>query len=166
MRIIRNSIALIAAMALAVACDPTPMYEEYVSVPGNSWQADSTISFEVEITDTTGVYQAIWHLRNNDDYEWSNIYLFRDVKSDRGVEYADTAQFILADNYGKWLGKGVGELKTNSWPFKSGYLRFRHSGKYTFTLQQAMRTPSLKGVEDVGLGIYKLEPKTDGKEGS
>ncbi len=163
MGIVRNSLIILTLCAIAVGCEPTPVYEEYVSVAGNSWSADSTVSFEVDIEDTSGVYQAIWHLRNNDDYEWSNIYLFRNVRSDRGIEFADTAQFILADNYGKWLGKGVGELKTNSWPFKNGYLRFKHSGKYIFTLQQAMRTDELKGVEDVGLGIYKLEPKENGK---
>ncbi len=166
MRIVRNSFIVAAICATALACEPTPLYEEYVPVAGNAWSADSSVSFEIEIEDTTAVYQAIWHLRNNDDYEWSNIYLFRNVTSERGIEFADTAQFVLADNYGKWLGKGVGELKTNSWPFKNGYLRFKHSGKYTFTLQQAMRTNKLKGVEDVGLGIYKLEPKENGKEGN
>ncbi len=166
MQTVRNSFLILAVSVLAWACDPQPIYEEYVAVPGNEWVSDSTISFEIEIDDTSAVYQAVWYLRNNDNYEYSNIYLFRNVRSERGLEFADTAQFILADAYGKWLGKGIGELKTNTWPFKNGYLRFKHGGKYTFTLQQAMRTDRLKGVEDVGLGIYKLDPKENGnKEG-
>lgn len=167
MTIGRNSLLLILAMALMTACDPTPMYEEYVEVPNGEWSKDSTLSFTIDIEDTTAVYQIVWHLRNNNQYEYSNIYLFRNVQSDRGVEFADTAQFVLADPYGKWLGKGIGELKTNTWPFKKGYLQFKHAGEYTFNLQQAMRTDRLKGVEDVGLGIYKLDPKEDGnkKEG-
>lgn len=166
MQTAKNSFLALMALLMLVACDPKPIYEEYVSVPGNEWSADSTLSFEVNIEDTTAVYQVVWHLRNNDNYEYSNIYLFRNVKSNRGVEFADTAQFMLADLYGKWLGKGIGELKTNTWPFKNGYLQFKHSGKYIFSLQQAMRTDKLKGVEDVGLGIYKLDPQNNGKEES
>lgn len=161
MRTVINSF-IAAAMLLMVSCDPAPIYEEYIAVTNNEWDADSNVSFEVTIEDTSAVYQAVLHIRNNNDYAYSNIYLFRSVESDRGVEFADTAQFVLADSYGKWLGKGVGELKTNSWPFKNGYLRFKNSGKYIFTMQQAMRADKLKGVEDVGLGIYKLNPKNDG----
>ena len=159
MQSLKNRLKLLVAAGLLWACGPTPMYEEYVSVPENSWDADSVVSFEVEIEDTTSVYQIVWYLRNNDDYEFSNIYLFRDVYSLKGPEFADTANFMLADAYGKWLGKGIGELKTNTWPFKNGYLQFKHSGTYVFNLQQAMRTSTLIGVEDVGLGIYKIDPE-------
>jgi len=159
-RVKANFIIAILAFVV-VGCDPAPMYEEYVEVSGNGWHQDSTVTFEVNIDDTLSAYQVVWYLRNNDDYEYSNIFLFRSVSSDRGSEFGDTAEFVLADAYGKWLGKGVGELKTNTWPYKEGVLRFKRSGNYTFTLQQAMRTDFLKGVEDVGLGIYKLE---DGKE--
>lgn len=133
-------------------------------VPEKGWFKDSTITFEVPIEDTLADYQIVWHLRNNDDYEFSNIFLFRSVNSDRGGEFGDTAEFVLADAYGKWLGKGVGELKTNTWPFKDGILRFNRSGNYIFTLQQAMRVDHLIGVEDVGLGVYKLDKGENGKE--
>lgn len=153
---------------MLTACGPKAVYEEYVDIPKKGWYKDSAVSFEVDVKDTSAAYEIVWYLRNNDQYEYSNIYLFRNVRSKRGTEFADTAQFLLADPYGKWLGKGVGELKTNTWPFKTGYLRFRHGGKYIFTLQQAMRTDYLKGVENVGLGIFKLEPgeQKDGKKES
>lgn len=159
MESLKNSLKLIALMSVVWACGPSPIYEEYVSVSKNSWDADSVVSFKVDIEDTNAVYQIVWYLRNNDDYEYSNIYLFRNVFSEKGPEFADTANFMLADPYGKWLGKGVGELKTNTWPFKNGYLKFKHCGTYVFNLQQAMRTSTLTGVEDVGLGIYKIDPE-------
>lgn len=155
-------LVLLAATVLA-SCGPSPIYEDYVPISKNGWHKDSLVSFTVEIDDTLATYQIVWHLRNNDDYEFSNVYLFRAVASDRGLEFSDTAQFDLADAYGKWLGKGVGELKTNTWPFKQGYLQFNRSGNYTFTLQQAMRVEYLKGVEDVGLGVYKIENTKDGE---
>ncbi|WP_417600494.1 gliding motility lipoprotein GldH [Owenweeksia hongkongensis] len=159
----RSKFLVLFAGILLASCGPSPIYEAYVPVSKNGWFKDSLVSFDVEIDDTLAAYQIVWHLRNNDVYEYSNIYLFRSVASDRGIEFSDTAEFTLADAYGKWLGDGVGELKTNTWPFKQGYLQFNRSGNYTFTLQQAMRVDYLKGVEDIGLGVYKIENTKDGK---
>lgn len=151
-------------MALLWACDSPPMYEEYVELPEKGWYRDSSLTFTVDIEDTSSAYQVVWYLRNNDNYEYSNIWLFRSVTSERGTEFGDTAEFYLADPYGKWLGKGVGELKTNTWPFKKQLLRFNRTGEYTFSLQQAMRTDYLQGVENVGLGIYKIDEKENGEK--
>ncbi|MDZ7848074.1 MAG: gliding motility lipoprotein GldH [Owenweeksia sp.] len=156
-----NWLATLLIIALLTACGEKPVYEEYVSIPAKGWYKDSLIHFEVEITDTATPYRVMWYLRNNNDYAFSNIYLFRKVTSERGVEFADTASFPLADPYGKWLGKGVGELKTNTWPFKNSLLYFNREGIYRFSLQQAMRTNHLEGVEDVGLGVFKATEKQD-----
>lgn len=163
-KILGRSAVLSLLVALGTACDPAPMYEEYVELPERGWYRDSSITFSVDIEDTSSAYQVVWYLRNNDQYDFSNIWLFRSVTSDRGREFGDTAEFYLADPYGKWLGEGVGELKTNTWPFKEQLLRFNRSGEYTFRLQQAMRTDYLQGVEDVGLGIYKIEKEENGEE--
>lgn len=158
-------LSLSLTVFLMASCDERPMYEEYVTVSEKGWFKDSTVSFSVEIEDTTKPYQVVWYLRNNNQYPFSNIYLFRKVTSEQGIEFSDTAQYYLADAYGKWLGKGVGEVKTNTWPFKQQLLFFNEAGTYTFTLQQAMRTEYLKGVEDVGLGIYKVDTENNnGKE--
>ncbi len=145
------------------SCDEPALYEEYVAIPDQGWHQDSVVTFEVMIEDTASAYRVGWHLRNNNNYPYSNIFLFREVTSQRGREFADTAEFMLADPYGKWLGKGVGELKTNSWPFKDQLLMFKQPGAYVFKLQQAMYPEYLQGLEDVGLSIYKVSPE-DGEE--
>lgn len=139
------------------SCSPTPYFEEYVEVPDASWHADSTILFTVEVDDTSSEFLIGINLRNNNNYPFSNIFLFREIRSSRGVEFRDTIEFSLADPYGKWLGKGVGELKTNQWAFAPQGLRFKKKDSYTFALTQAMRTESLEGVEDVGLTIFRNE---------
>lgn len=148
---------MLGAAIFLVSCGKNPFYEEYAHVSDQGWYKDSIVRFTIDIQDTSTPYELEVHLRNNGNYPYSNIYLFRKIISDRGIEFSDTASFTLADSYGKWLGKGVGELKTNTWPYKSGALEFKHRGKYTFTFQQGMRTDYLKGVEDIGLGVYKIE---------
>lgn len=145
---------------LLASCGQKPFYEEYQAIPKNGWHQDSTIVFSVDVEDTTQYYSLMVNLRNNNTYPFQNIYLFRQVSTAQGIEFSDTAQYMLANLYGKWLGRGTGEVKTNIYPFKNQALRFTRKGKYSFIFQQAMRTERLEGIEHVGLTIYKEERET------
>jgi len=111
--------------------------------------------FEVEIEDTMSFYAVFFNLRANNNYPNSNLYLFRTIYSEEGIEYRDTANLTLADPYGRWLGEGVGDLKTFQRIYRKQPLRFAKPGTYTFEFVQAMRIDPLQGVEDIGLSIYK-----------
>jgi gliding motility-associated lipoprotein GldH len=69
----------------------------------------------------------------------------------------DTIEVILADNRGKWLGSGLGDI----WDLQQIYkenIRFAQQGRYTFEYQQAMRTEKLPFILDVGLRVEKVKP--------
>ena len=66
----------------------------------------------------------------------------------------DTIEFILADQTGRWLGKGWGNLKENDILLKSN-LTFPLSGDYSFLVQHAMRKDTLHGISNIGLRIEK-----------
>lgn len=148
----------IFALSLAIiACEPQPYYESYLPVTKDGWFADSIARFEVEIEDTLSSYMVIFNIRANSDYPYSNLYLFRSIQSEHGLEYHDTANITLADPYGRWLGDGIGELKTFQRVYRNQPLRFSKPGTYTFEFVQAMRMEPLVGIEDLGLSIYKEE---------
>lgn len=150
-----------AFIGLLVSCTSKPYYEEYMEIPSSGWNQDSVAKFKVKVDDTISDFLIGINLRNNNNYPYSNIYLFREIYSPKALEFRDTMEFILADDYGKWLGKGVGELKTNQWQFASRGLRFKKRGTYTFTLCQAMREENLIGIEDIGITIFKSDPKKE-----
>jgi len=139
---------------LSSACKQSPVYEEYLQVDQKGWHQDSTATFEVEIDDTSRPYVVQFNLRANNNYPYSNMYLFREVSSAADLEYRDTAEIILANRYGEWLGEGIGDLKTFQRPFRNQPLRFNEPGTYTFSFTQAMRENRLEGVKSVGLTIY------------
>jgi gliding motility-associated lipoprotein GldH len=67
----------------------------------------------------------------------------------------DTVNCKLADNSGKWLGKGIGDLWDLQIPYIGGF-KFAQKGKYTVSLEQAMRVENgLEGITDVGLRVEK-----------
>ena len=48
----------------------------------------------------------------------------------------------------------MGSVKFSRYLFQKN-VRFAMKGHYRFTLEQAMRTPNLKGIYDVGLRVEK-----------
>lgn len=146
---------------MGISCQEQPFYETYVPVNNAGWYADSIASFEIEVEDTLSAYRVELNFRANNSYPYSNLYLFRKIYSEQGLEYADTANLIMADAYGKWLGDGFGELKTFKRVFRRQPLRFSHTGTYRFEIVQGMREDPLIGVEDIGISIYK---DLDGKK--
>ncbi len=152
-----NWFALVGCVILFSACTDTAVYRDSAVFSAQEWHQDSAVTFQVEVTDTIGKYRILIDLRNNSNYPYSNLFLFRQIESKQGVEFADTAQYLLADRQGKWLGKGSGAIKSSTFSFKAQALRFTKMGTYTFTLQHGMRDIYLKGVEDIGLRIIPEE---------
>lgn len=154
-REIRNSIIVVLAL-LMTSCGESPMFDSFKPING-TWHQDSLVHFVVPVVDKNTSYTVSVKLRHNANYPYSNLYMFRTISSLQGVEYADTVNFTLADETGKWLGNGVGEVKTMVWPYTRRGLQFTEEGKYTFTLQHGMRDSLLSGIMDVGLEINEIK---------
>ena len=147
---------LFLALVFMSSCGKAPMYDSFMSIE-NGWHSDSVLTFNVPVKDIESQYYVSMNVRHNADYPYQNLYLFRTISSASGIEYQDTVDLTLADDRGKWLGEGIGELKTMAFAYGRGGLRFTNIGKYTFTLQQGMRDTLLSGITDVGLTIELIE---------
>lgn len=141
-----------------VSCDNNRVFEQNVSFANEQWHADSVITFTVDIMDTLSVYNVYFNNRINGKYgyKYQNMYVFIDTYLPHSNHLRDTLECILADNNGKWLGKGFGSIWANQIPYKTR-VRFPYAGTYTFTIEQAMRDTILKNVVDAGLRIEKAK---------
>jgi gliding motility-associated lipoprotein GldH len=123
-------------------CGPSPVFDSFQPLVMNGMQI-AFLKFVVPIENVDDTYAVNVKMRHNANYPFANLYMFRKIKSNNGLEYQDTVNFIVADPRGKWLGKGVGEVKTMVWPYRANTIKFNTPGKYTFTLQQGMRQEAL-----------------------
>ncbi len=136
-----------------VSCDTNKVFEEYIEVESANWKKENVANFEFEAKDTTVAHNLYINVRNTGSYAYSNLYLFVTMQGPNGGILKDTVNCILADNRGKWLGKGVGDLWDLRIPYVGGF-KFAQSGKYTVSLEQAMRVNNgLNGITDVGLRV-------------
>ncbi len=145
---------LILVILMFSGCDAKRVFEQNKEIPQGIWNAKNLARFEVIIQDTLSAHNFYINVRNSGAYPYSNLYLFLESEFPDKALARDTIECILADNSGHWLGDGSGDIWDNQILFKKG-LRFRQSGTYVFTLEQAMRVENLPMILDVGLRIEK-----------
>ena len=102
------------------------------------------------------------NIRNNNDYQYSNLYLISHIVFPDGKKIVDTLQYEMADKNGKFLGSGISEIKDSKLFLKENSI-FPISGVYKISLKQAMRKngnvdgiKELEGITDVGFRIEKV----------
>ncbi|MBN1117142.1 MAG: gliding motility lipoprotein GldH [Bacteroidales bacterium] len=153
----KNRIIYFSATAVfffLIACTGNVAYDDVQKVDKEGWQAGDVFSFNVPVADTASAFDILIHIRNNNNYEYSNLWLFIDTKAPNGNHMRDTVEFILADPSGKWLGKGLGAINTMLIPYKPN-IKFPNSGIYIFDIQQGMRKETLENIMDVGVRVQK-----------
>lgn len=140
-----------------LSCDSNKVYEEYIEVEKAVWKKENVATFEFEALDTITAHNLYVNIRNTGDYPYSNLYLFVAMQGPNGNVLRDTVNCILADNSGKWLGSGIGDLWDLQVPYIGGF-KFAQKGKYMVSLEQAMRVENgLEGITDVGLRVETAE---------
>ena len=152
---------LIFTIILISSCDRNRVYDEYESLRG--WHKDSLVNFELNNIDSSKVYDLFINVRNNNDYQYSNLFLITEIKFPQGKVISDTLEYEMTKPNGEWLGTGFGDVKENKLWYKEN-VRFDESGKYTVSIQQAMRKngevdgiQELEGITDVGFRIEKRD---------
>jgi gliding motility-associated lipoprotein GldH len=150
-------IASIAALALSLtACDKNRVFEENTPIADHAWDTAQVVRFEVNIEDTVSPHNFFVNVRNGDAYRYSNLYLFINTIFPDGRRSHDTLECILADDRGRWLGEGIGDLYSSQILFKKN-VRFPLSGTYKFEFMQGMREDRLPMITDIGMRIEKQE---------
>ncbi len=150
-----NFILLFALIAVLIfSCDPDRVYEKNSRIPDGIWDQNNPVRFELIVEDTITPHNLYINVRNAGMYPVSNLYLFVTTVAPSGHSIMDTVQVILADEKGKWLGKGLGDIWDNRQLYKEN-VRFAQKGKYVFVYEQAMRLEKLPFILDVGLRVEK-----------
>jgi gliding motility-associated lipoprotein GldH len=138
------------------SCDSNRVYDEFKDIKDGIWKQTETINFEVQISDTLSYNNVLVNVRNSGSYKFSNLYLFLNTVYPNNKISRDTIDCLLADNKGKWLGKGLGDLKDCQYLLKKS-MRFHQKGIYSFEFEQAMRVDKLEGIKSIGIRIEKMK---------
>ena len=142
-------------LLLLLSCKSRVVYTNSMAMAEETWKLTDISDFKVLITDTVNSNNVFFTIRNGSSYPFRNIFLFVTTTSPDGKKITDTLQYNLADEKGKWFGKGFGDIHELNLPYKSNVF-FPLKGTYDFKIQHGMRVENLKGVYDFGLRIEKI----------
>lgn len=151
---IKNILYVAVLSLLLASCSKDVFIDESKEVSENGWDIKEKLSIPIDVTDTTISYNFYINLRNTTDYRYSNFFFFINTTFPNGKIARDTLECLLANQEGKWLGRGKGKLKDNRILFKKHVL-FPMKGTYKFEIEHGMREASIKGIKNIGLRITK-----------
>jgi gliding motility-associated lipoprotein GldH len=163
--IIKNShiallvLSLIFTLGFTSCVDESILFEDTTVFDGKDWQRDSVVSFTFEVKDTTQKSLISSYIKNQNDYQFCNLYLnYAVLDSNKQIVHQDVKDLML---YNPKTGEPLGneEMFTDSqigW-YALDTLKFKNLGKYTVTLQHHMRDmSSIDQITSVGLQIKAI----------
>lgn len=118
------------------------------------WASENIAKFDWHVSDTLKKHDFFIDLRHNQEYPFTNLYLFVDYIFPNGLMRRDTISCDLADERGQWFGSGFGNLIEHRIGFRQS-TAFPLLGDYTIKITHGMRVDPLPGMLDVG---FRLEP--------
>jgi len=149
---------IILVSVVVVACNKNEIYFKYKAIDAKGWNKDSLYTFDVPISDTLATYNIYVNVRNIGDYPYQNLWLFLNKLTPDSVQVNDSIECYLADNRGKWLGKGVGSIFEMPVLYQQN-VHFKNSGIYHYKIVQGMRDTILVGINDIGMRVEKVNSK-------
>lgn len=157
--ILKNNFFLFCICLFFISCDKKAVFDTYKNVGTSAWHKDTIITFEIEDLEKNTPYNLFLNIRNNNSYEFDNLFLIVSLEHPNKNTEIDTLEYVMANPDGSLLGEGFSDTKENKLVYKENYV-FSSKGTYKISVEHAMRKLGkipgedlLKGVTDVGLRI-------------
>lgn len=149
---------LVFIAASAISCDSNRIFDDYNSLP-NGWDINEPVEFTLSGLDTVQPYDLFINIRNNHEFEFSNLFLIAQIEFPQGLTITDTLEYNMAAPTGEWLGTGFGNIVENKLWYKE-QVKFTEPGDYKVAIKHAMRRyddeegiQNLEGIIEVGFRV-------------
>jgi gliding motility-associated lipoprotein GldH len=159
-----HSFLLLFIASIVFSCDKNRVFDQYKTI-NNGWHKDSIVTFTFKQEASKTPCNMFINIRNNSDYEFSNLFLIVKLQDPTGLIKVDTLEYQMANPDGTLLGQGFSDVKENKLWYKEN-VKFPTKGDYVVTIKQAVRQTGkikglqkLAGVTEVGFRIESIEDK-------
>ena len=156
---IKEFVILLVISLSFTKCEQEKGYSAYQSI-GEEGLGTSPIIFEIPENVLDTLRKNIFlRLRNNNNYQYSNIFLIVSLTAGEEQITNDTLEYLMASPDGKWLGEGFSEVKESKLWWKKSVI-FPAERPIKINISQAVRNNNvnngvekLKGIVSVGISI-------------
>ena len=151
---------IVILMSGAVSCGLEEK-ADFMSLDDQKWAYGDTLIFS-GLADTSAVasplpsHSLMLALRHTNAYPYRNIWIEAAYCTADSTRYTDTLSIELCDSYGRWLGKGIGDLFQQE-AIISPTLNLLPGSDVS--IRHIMRVDTLRGIERSGLFYSPLSSK-------
>ncbi|MDR1273399.1 MAG: gliding motility lipoprotein GldH [Odoribacteraceae bacterium] len=147
----RRAGLLLLLLLPACGAGPGVFYANFRALPGERWERDSVVAFNVEIP-RPGRYSFTLHARHTMDVRQANVACSLTL-SRRGETLAgERVELLVVDGDGRWTGGGA-SLKTVR-ATAGPPLALDSVGLYRVEIRHRMKEKVLKGIKDIGIQVH------------
>lgn len=139
------------------ACQTIDVFEKNVSLPNHEWSSTFKPEIELEITDTTSLYNIYFVVRHTDAYRYKNLWVNVYTKMPTDSLPKQRLDMLLATDDKGWLGSGMDDIFEHRIRITNQPVQLNNSGLYKFRLEQIMREDPLQFVMNVGIRVEKVK---------
>jgi gliding motility-associated lipoprotein GldH len=156
-------IILFMMACFAFACQNDTLVDQTISLSEYGWLQKNKILIDFHVSDTSKAYDVRVALRQSNEYPYYNLYFIPKIIDSNGfvLKRAFAEAFLYDAKTGKPKGSGLGDIYSHQYTLFKG-LKFTRPGRYQVSLEQYMRTDTLKGVISAGASIIET-PASDGQ---
>jgi gliding motility-associated lipoprotein GldH len=158
---LRTIALMLLGFPLLYACDNTRVFEQNKDIQNHAWHKDSTLHFQVNISDADMPYHIYYNVRNSVSYPAQNIYLHIEIQDSTGRTLSsDLNNIELFDpKTGKPYGDGLGDIFDHRVRVLENF-QFPYAGPYQIDVEHRMRDKimvdnRLPHIMSVGVRIEK-----------
>ena len=137
-----------------ISCEQNELFQAYKGVENLAWSYHEPISFDVEIEDTTSLYNVDINIRHSGAYAYQNCWVWLHTEYPSGQKHSVRKELKFCNEEGTWYGSGLNNIFDVRNPVQNN-AKFQEKGIYKFKIEQNMRINPLPNILDVGLRIER-----------
>lgn len=137
------------------SCDDKPYYDKTYAFEGKVWNQRNMPKFVVPIKNTNQLYDFILTIRTTTDYKFSNIWVFLNTTTPKGIKAREPFQIRMANDDGTWIGSKTGTIVENKLLFKRR--KFPDKGYFKFVVEHGITEKNIHEVLDIGLRVVPVQ---------
>lgn len=144
--------------AILTGCGNRDIFSESVNWDNGVWSVSDTVSFSVQLDDTTRSMDLSLEVVHDPDFAYQNLYVRVYTAFPDGSEKDQVLSLQLANKTGEWMGT-CGSSKCHTTVLLSDGIRVPQPGEYRFCFVQYSRENSLPGVQGLTFSIAEHQQK-------
>jgi gliding motility-associated lipoprotein GldH len=143
---------LVAICLLLISCGPRVIYDQQFDVDVDGWDYADSLTYAIEVVDTTQVYDMLLSVEHSDAFSYENLYAMISTTFPDRRYTQQQVSLQLTDVADAWLGKCSGEYCAVDIPIAERR-RFKAPGTYTIAIAQHSRKEQLSGIKSMRLRL-------------